>query len=79
MDKNYFAILDTETNKFVTADEAVNAGADINSDAVGNIHFKEMFAEDDGELAYIIHDAGKVNDWKVVPVNVDIKITLTPK
>ena len=78
MNKNYFAIMDTETNKFVTAPEAVNAGADPSADAVSH-PFPELFSEDDGELAFTIHEANKVNDWKVVPVNVDIQVTMTPR
>ena len=78
MDKNYFAILDTETNKLVTADEAVNAGADPSANAVSH-PFPELFSEDDSELAYMIHEANKVNDWKVIPVNVNIHVNITPK
>jgi hypothetical protein len=73
----FFAILDTETNKLVTASEAVNAGSDPSSDAVAYKHHDSLFSEDDSELAYIIHEANKVNDWKVIPVNVSIQVNIT--
>jgi hypothetical protein len=72
--KTYFAILDTETNTLVNAEQAEKAGADV-----VKTHYPELFSDDDGELAFIIHEANKVGEWKVVPVSVDIQITITQK
>ena len=79
MNKEYFAIWDTENKRFVTSEEAVDAGADANTDSVSNPHYLDLFHSDTDELVYIIHDAGKTGEWEVIPVTVDIKISIAKK
>ena len=69
--KKLFALLNTETKQFVTRLEASDAGADLWI----NLPFNELFSDDEGELAIIVHEANKHGEWEVVPVNVTITIT----
>jgi len=68
--KNYFALLDNTTGNFVTRQQAIDAGSDLIY-----LPFNELFSDDDGELALIVHDAGKEADWDCVPVSVNINFT----
>jgi hypothetical protein len=76
MNKEYYALWDTENNRFVTADEAIKAGAD---ETVANGIYPHLFSKDDSELVYHIHDCCKTGEWEVVPVNVEININITKK
>lgn len=70
MIEQYFGIWDTENNRFVTVPEAEAEGADVSRRP-----YAELFSDDEGELAMIIHEASKVGEWEVVPVNVTITMT----
>ena len=66
----YFAIFNTETQQFVDVHEAIAFGADVDFQI-----YPELFSDDEGTLAIMIHEAGKVGEWIVVPVNVNITFT----
>ena len=67
----FYAIWDTETKQFITCAGALKAGADVEFQS-----YDELFSDDDGTLAIIIHEASKVGEWEVVPVNLTITLTL---
>ena len=64
-----FAIWNNETKQFVNVPQALEAGADVDFQP-----YPELFSDDEGILALIIHEANKHGEWDVVPVTVNITI-----
>jgi hypothetical protein len=66
----FYAIWDTETKQFVNVHEVLKAGADVEFQP-----YPELFSDDDSSLAILIHEAGMVGIWEVVPINLTITLT----